>query len=115
MDINVQQRLAGLKKFNFFNNIEDVDILKIIHLSFFRTYRKKMTLYYQVDKADMIYFIIRGKIQIIKYRRDDTSMILGYANAGDWIGLPEVLSNGPYLTDAMTSEQSEVLFLHKNI
>lgn len=41
-------------------------------------------------------------------------MILGRIEPGEWLGLAEAISEGPYLIDAITEEKSEVMYIYKN-
>jgi CRP/FNR family transcriptional regulator, cyclic AMP receptor protein len=103
-----------LKTYKSFSKLFESEIIRIINNSMVRSFRKGMILFYQGDRADGIYFIISGRINIIKYRSDESSVILNKLEKGKWLGLPENIAEGPYLTDALVEEKSELLYIQKN-
>ena len=72
-------------------------------------YRTGKVLFYQGDRADHAWLLLSGTIRSVMYRSDETSLDLGLLGPGDWLGLPEMLLNGPYLGDAVVMESSRVL------
>ncbi len=105
------EKLQGLPNFTDLNTI---DLLNIVKCSYQCSYRKEMSLYYQGEPAETVYLIISGTLKKVKYRADESSLILEKNGPGDWIGLPEIIANGPYLTDAVSEEQCELFCFSKN-
>jgi len=105
------EKLQGIVNFSGLNKL---DLLNIVKCSYLRSCRKEMSLYYQGEPAETVYLIIIGTLKIVKYRADESSLILEKTGPGEWIGLSEVIANGPYLTDAVTEEQCEMLCFSKN-
>jgi CRP/FNR family transcriptional regulator, cyclic AMP receptor protein len=103
-----------LKTYKSFSRLTESEIIKIINLSMVKSFRKGMVLFYQGDRAEGVYFILSGRIDIIKYRSDESSVILNKFDQGRWLGLPENIAEGPYLTDALVEEKSELLYIQKN-
>jgi CRP-like cAMP-binding protein len=76
--------------------------------------KKGRTLFYQGDKAESVSLVLSGEMKKIKTRADGTSLILGIVQEGGWLGLPEMLAEGLYLTDCVAEDGSEVLSLFRN-
>ncbi len=109
-----EQLFKTLKVFKCFSELGTNDLIAIIRNSVVRTFRKDKVLYYQGDPSEAVYFIISGKIRKIKYRADESSMLIGIYQSGTWLGLNETVIEGLYLTDARVEERSEVLYILKN-
>ncbi len=114
MELGKINLFEQLKTYKSFSILADSEIIKIINLSIVRSFRKGMILFYQGDRAAGIYFILSGRINIIKYRSDESSVILNKLENGKWLGLAENIADGPYLTDALVDEKSELLCIQKN-
>jgi CRP/FNR family transcriptional regulator, cyclic AMP receptor protein len=71
-----------------------------------RSYRKKRQLFYQGDLAETIYLVLEGSVRCIKWRDDGNTFLLQTYTSGKWLALPEVLNEGPYLSDAELQEDS---------
>ena len=107
--MNIEKIGEELRKFRCFAGLNELEINKVLKYSVYHEIRKGKTLFYQGDKADIAYFVISGKISKIKYKTDETSMVIGRSIEGDWAGLSEVLLKGPYLFDAIPDKQSLIL------
>ena len=85
-------------------------------LKFFRhsQYRIGKTLFYQEDWADLVYFILSGRVRCIKWRSDESKFILNTVEKGQWLGLAEAISGGVYLCDTECITSVEVLILHQS-
>jgi CRP/FNR family transcriptional regulator, cyclic AMP receptor protein len=103
-----------LKTYKSFSKLVDSELIWIINLSMVRSIRKGMILFYQGDKTDGVYFILSGRVNVIKYRSDESSLILNKLENGKWLALAENIADGPYLTDALVEEKSELLYIQKN-
>jgi len=89
--------------------MEDTDIGKIIEFSSYRSFRRGKVLYYQSDRADVVYFVLKGSVRKIKFRSDETTIFLGHESPGAWLGIAEVVMNSVYLYDVLAEESTEVL------
>lgn len=108
--IELMEILRGNAQFSGLNKPE---LLHIAQVSYLRTFRKEMSIYYQGEPAETVYLTISGTLKKIKYRADESSLVLEKAGPGEWLGLPEVIADGPYLTDAVTEELCELLCFSK--
>jgi len=99
--MNIEKISEELKRFRCFAGLNELEINKVLKYSIYHEIRKGKILFYQGDKAGIAYFVISGKINKIKYKPDETSMVIGRSMEGDWAGLSEVLLNGPYLSGSI--------------
>jgi CRP/FNR family transcriptional regulator, cyclic AMP receptor protein len=76
--------------------------------------RKGRTLFYQDDPAERAYLVLGGAAKRTKYRSDETTLSIGVAKHGEWIGLTEVFLECPYLHDAEAVEPLLLLGLARN-
>lgn len=58
----------------------------------------------QGDRAERCWVVVAGRLRGLMYRSDETSVELGHAGPGDWLGLAETLLDGPYLADHVAEE-----------
>ena len=65
--------------------------------------------FYQDDPPELAFLILDGAAQRIKYRSDETTLTIGLAGRGEWIGLTEVILKCPYLHDATATESLQLL------
>ncbi len=103
-----------LKIFRSFSGLSQSELVRVVNFSTVREYRKGMAVFYQGNKTEGIYFILSGRISLIKYRADETSVILSKLEKGKWIGIAEGIIDGPCLTDALVEEKSELLYIQKS-
>jgi CRP-like cAMP-binding protein len=58
----------------------------------------------QGDRAERCWVLVSGRVRGIMYRSDETTVELGRASPGDWLGLAELLLDSPYLADQVAEE-----------
>ena len=92
-----------------FRRITDADIQLILRYANHTTYRRQKALYYQSEPAGNVFLLLSGKVIRLKYRADESCVVLGQAEKADWVGLAEILLRSPYLTDAIAETQTEAL------
>lgn len=102
-----------LSSFKIFSDFNYEQLSNILRYSIYNPYRKERVLYYQNDRADAVYFILSGKIRKVKWREDSTSVVLEKVEAGSFLGLAEIIFDELYLIDAITEEESGLLYIHK--
>lgn len=73
------------------------------------SYRTGKVLYYQGDRMTRCFLVLEGTVRTVMYRTDETSLDLGTQGPGDWLGLPEILIEGPALCDAVALDSCRVL------
>lgn len=78
------------------------------------TTRKGRAVFYQDDPSEFAYLVLSGAAQRTKYRSDETTLSIGVAGRGEWIGLTEVMLECPYLHDVEAVEPLELLGFSRN-
>lgn len=58
----------------------------------------------QGDRAERCWVLVEGRIRGLMYRSDETTVELGCSVPGDWLGLAELLLDGPSLADLVAEE-----------
>ena len=111
MIADLHKRLRNCKSFS---NLNDDELKEIIQNSSIYDFNRQRTLYYQGDKANTVYLVLKGRIDKIKYRSDYSSIKIGTLQEDDWTGIPEVLANASYLSDAITYVNSKLLSISRN-
>ncbi len=94
----------------FFHGFQTQELKNILLLCTQDTFRKGKILFYQGDKSEGAFYLAEGTVNKIKYRSDDTSVMLGKAGPGSWLGLAETICRSICLYDASVSESSTVLY-----
>jgi len=102
-----------LKDNKIFPFLKEDDLRLLLKYSKYQNIRKGKVLYYQSDKADNLFAILGGTIQKIKYRADESTIVLGKVYKGDWLGITEVLIDSLYLYDTITIEATKLLSFSK--
>ena len=90
------------------------DLRTLLRYGRHATYRGQRALCYQSDPARDAFLVFAGRVRCLKYRADESCLVVGRAEECDWVGLSEVLLSSLYLTDAVAEERTQVLvFSHK--
>ena len=76
-----------------------------------RIYRRERAIYYQDEPVEAVYVLGSGEVNIVKWRSDGSSFVLGKAYPGDWIGLAEAISVATYLSDCIPTTQTTVALI----
>jgi CRP-like cAMP-binding protein len=74
-----------------------------------RALREGRPLSLQGEEAAEAFLVCAGRLRRVKYRSDESLTPLPGMAPGDWCGLPELLSGGAYLADAVAEEPCAVL------
>jgi CRP/FNR family transcriptional regulator, cyclic AMP receptor protein len=109
MTRNIDSRIQTLKSLRSFAGLGERDLSSIVRYGEHTVYRKQRNISYQSDQVDRVILVLGGRFSRLKYRADESCMILGKGGAGDWVGLTEFLVSCPYLYDAIAEEQTEAL------
>ena len=105
---------VSARKLKCFRLLSDRDLRTLLGYGRYVVYRKKRSIYYQSEPAREALLIIAGRVTHLKYRVDDSCLVVGQAEQGDWIGIPEVLLSSIYLTDAVAEENTNTLVFSVN-
>jgi CRP-like cAMP-binding protein len=98
-----------IREMSCFRKLTDAELQLFLRYGVNATYRRQKALSYQSEPAQNVFFLISGKVTRLKYRSDESCVVLGHAEAGDWIGLAETLIVCPYLNDAIVEIKTEAI------
>ena len=99
--MSLQETLAGLPPFDRLAPVERRAALREATEVQLRTGR---ALCCQGDRAERCWMLVQGRVRGLMYRSDETTIALGRAAPGDWLGLAELLLDSPYLSDLVAEE-----------
>jgi len=102
----VRGELEGLRPLRSLGR-EDLETLARLGTSV-RNDRERV-LAYQGEEADRVFLVLRGAVRLLKYRSDDTCIVLSEVERGNWVGLTEALLACPFLVDAAAVPGTHVL------
>ena len=97
-------------KTGFFQGFQPRELTRLISLGRLEKIRKGKILFYQGDTSEGAWFVVDGAVNKIKYRSDESSVMLGEEGPGSWLGLAETVSRSIYLYDASVKELSTLMF-----
>ena len=100
---------TAVRELSSLRRIGDRDLRVFLRYGRYAVFRKPRALCYQSEPARRVFLILSGRVTKLKYRADESSVVVGQAEKGDWVGLTEVLLSSPYLTDAIAEERTEAL------
>lgn len=63
-------------------------------------FRRQRAILYQDDRADAARLVLSGAADRYTWRSDGEQFLIETVGVGNWMGLPEALSGGPFLADA---------------
>ena len=98
-----------LRQLRCFRRMDERDLRILLRYGRHVSYRKQQALCYQSEPAREVFLILSGRVKRVKYRADESCVVLGQLDEGDWVGLTEVLLGSPCLTDAIVEEKTEAL------
>ena len=96
-----------------FRDIPATELREALRYARRRSIRAQRAICYQSEPADSAFVVVAGAAERLKYRADESTLILGRASPGEWIGLSEVLLSSTYLTDVVAKERTEILVYSK--
>ena len=98
-----------LRRLRDMRNTGEQEIRVLLKYGTYGAVRTGRSLYYQGDISDKAYLILSGLVKIVKYRSDESSLVIGNATEGDWLGVAELILSAPYLNDAVVQASTEVI------
>jgi len=82
------------------------ELKKIIQERKTRQFKKNQVIYYEGDKGNGLYLIIKGSVKSIKLAEDGRELMTGIYSADNYLGVHAMLSNEPYSDTATALEDS---------
>lgn len=112
---SLKQRIAeSLEKFQQPNHVHHnskeilAEILKGRHIN---KYRKKQIIYSEGNRPSRLYYIISGKVKLVKTNDDAKELVVGLYKEGDFIGHVPLLENSVYRDSAEALEDAELALI----
>ena len=102
-----------LKKVPIFSNLEEKECEKIIKISKLKKFQKKEVIFEDGEKAKGFYIVYSGKVKIYKISFDGKEQILHIFGKLHIFGEVPVFADRTYPANAITLENSELLFVPK--
>jgi CRP-like cAMP-binding protein len=78
-----------------------------------RQFKKNQVVYYEGDKGNGLYIILKGKIKTMKLAEDGRELMTGIYAADDYLGVNAMLANEPYADTATALEDSQLCLIPK--
>jgi CRP-like cAMP-binding protein len=78
-----------------------------------RQFKKNQVVYYEGDKGNGLYIILKGKIKTMKLAEDGRELMTGIYSADDYLGVNAMLANEPYVDTATALEDSQLCLIPK--
>ncbi len=100
---------------NDYSEIKESDLYEIITNGVLKKLRADSFLYYQDDKSDYTYYLIEGEIEIVKLKKNNSSILLKTIEKDEWLGIAELFYSGIFLNDVRVKKESFVLIYDKQI
>lgn len=101
--------LQQVKDIYPFNRLELKDFNRIINLFRVETFRKGKYIYYQGDKVDTLFFLLKGRVSLYKWIDSEKEKLFREVSFGNWMAVSEALLREPYFFDARTGYEVSVL------
>jgi CRP-like cAMP-binding protein/CheY-like chemotaxis protein len=89
------------------------ELKKIISERKTRQFKKNQVVYYDGDKGNGLYIVIKGKIKTIKLAEDGRELMTGIYTAEQYLGVHAMLAGEPYSDTATALEDSTLCLIPK--
>ena len=100
-----------LKKVDIFTGLEKKTLKGLSEFCVERFYKEGETLIHQGDSGIGLYFIVSGRVKIVKKTVDGDEIELAVLGPGDFFGEMAVLDNAPRSASVISVEDTECLLL----
>ncbi len=106
---------GSVEKIQLLNNINRLnhkDIIgEIIRNRYVNKYRKKQIIYSEGNRPSRLYYILSGKIRVIKTNDDAKELVVGLYKEGDFLGHIPLLENSAYKDTAEALEDAQLVLI----
>lgn len=102
--------LSSMKVFEALNKEE---ISAIAEISYHKNIEKDTHLFHMGEAMTNVYFVIRGNIKIYFINEEGREQIINFLGKNEMFPHHAILRSDPYLASAVSSENSEVVFIDK--
>lgn len=100
------------KNNNIFGTLNDEMIAKILPLAEKVTFAQREYVFKEGDPVENFYIIRQGTVLIEQRLTDKMTVTAGTINSGESFGFSSIFSEGVYSTNAVCSDQSEIIVIN---
>ncbi|WEA03081.1 response regulator [Mucilaginibacter sp. SJ] len=79
-----------------------------------RLFKKDQVIYYDGDKGNGLYLILKGRVKTVKLANDGRELMTAIHSAEEYLGVNAMLSNEAYTDTATTLEDSQLCLIPKD-
>lgn len=97
---------------NIFGSLNDAMIEKILPLAEKATFEQREYVFKEGDPVENFYMIRRGTVLIEQRLTDKMTVTAGTITSGESFGFSSIFSEGVYSTNAVCSDQCEIIVLN---
>ncbi|XHR92697.1 response regulator [Mucilaginibacter sp. UC70_90] len=90
------------------------ELKRIISERKVRLFKKDQVIYYDGDKGNGLYLILKGRVKTIKLANDGRELMTAIHSAEEYLGVNAMLSNEAYTDTATTLEDSQLCLIPKD-
>ncbi|WP_114940698.1 response regulator [Mucilaginibacter endophyticus] len=90
------------------------ELKRIIEERRARQFKKNQVIYYEGDKGNGLYLVIKGRIKTVKMAEDGRELMTGIYTADEYLGIHSLLSNETYSETATALEDSLLCLIPKD-
>ncbi len=91
-----------------------LELKRIIDERRTRQFKKNQVIYYEGDKGNGLYLVIKGRIKTLKMAEDGRELMTGIYTADEYLGIHSLLSNETYSETATALEDSLLCLIPKD-
>jgi CRP-like cAMP-binding protein len=92
-----------------FGGLPAENIRQVAGLAHLTVLRKKSAVYREGEPADRFFFVLSGKVKIVKTGERGREQLLRFILPGEAFGESSLLGSGPFPTDALASQDTELI------
>lgn len=90
------------------------ELKRIISERKVRLFKKDQVIYYDGDKGNGLYLILKGRVKTVKLANDGRELMTAIHSAEEYLGVNALLSNEAYTDTATTLEDSQLCLIPKD-
>ncbi|CAM2832530.1 Crp/Fnr family transcriptional regulator [Salinicoccus roseus] len=102
--------LSSMKVFEALNKEE---ISAIAEIAYHKNIEKDTHLFHMGEGMTNVYFVVKGNMKIYLIDEEDREQIINFLAKNEMFPHHAILRSDPYLANALSTENSEVVFIDK--
>ena len=109
-----EARAELLKRALIFSSLSDDELEKVARPASERSYGTGEYIFWEGDSADYFYFIMEGRIKVLKHSSTGKEVIIAFFTPGEMFGEVAVFQGKPYPASAQAAIDTRVLAIRKD-